>query len=230
MAKKLLSLILAMVLSVSVLAACGSNKNTEEDTTITTLADGKTEVTTQASATDTNDTGDDLYIYADIDALTDIEKADDFALQVCDTRIETDITDTITLAGNDAIIARVQNLTEKEIYRFKMLVFCTDKEGKGTALGTLSNLSGVMTGIENENLKYSKAVYFMSTDSADLAANSIGEYMIQCDSSKIETVNVLVYSYIDSSGREFVNKNYTQWLANTYEGIEIPTSSVASID
>lgn len=226
MYKKLLCFLIIGVLSVSVLAACGAENNVEENPTVTTVADANTEVTTQIETTDVSN-NDNLYVYADTEALTAIEQADDFSLQVSDTRIETDVTDEVTLNGNDAIIARVQNLTDKEIFSFKMLVFGTDANGKGTSLGTLSNLSGVMTGIENDKLKYSNAVYFMSAESADLAANSSAEYMIQCDSSKIETVNILVYSYIDSSGREFVNENYTEWLGNTYEGIEIPTSSVA---
>ena len=215
MAKKLLCLILAVVLSVSVLAACGDNSdNTDGSTKVTA------EKATDASAQN-NTNG--VYVYADVDAMTAVEQeqADDFALQVVDKRIEKDYYtgETASLGGKDAIIFKIQNPTDKEMFRFKMLVFCTDENGKGTNLGMLNNLSSVVLGNEIKDVKYSNAVTYMSADSADLAANSSLEYAIRCDSSRINTVNIIVYSYIDESGKEFINPACKQWLEKTYEGM-----------
>jgi len=241
MCKKILCLLMVALLSVSVLAACGDDKDSDKKSPITIVADNEqkestTEDTTASKAVEviapttqpkTEAPANDNYIYADIDAMTAIEDLDSFDIIVKEKSIVKGMYDDgapgVDFDGEDGIAFELQNNTGTDVDDIVILVFCTDGNGKGTGLGSLTSASNIHFGSDDDTIKYSNHVQFMGTDDAELSAYNSKEYSIQCDAFGINKVNAIVYSYVDADGNTVYNQNCRDWLAKSYEGYEIKT-------
>lgn len=164
-------------------------------------------------------------VYADLDALNEIEENDDFAITIVDREIIRDAYTEPSAAfeGSDAIVFNVKNNTGEFINEIDFLLFPTNGFGEGVSVDLLSFSSNIYFG---EMDSFSDKVQLLSTEDAEMEAGEDEKFAVQCDASRIVNMNAIVYSYIDSNGEEVINENVYEWLLNTQEGYLIETYSV----
>ena len=185
MFKKLLVMFLIASLCVG-LVACGSKEPTE----------GKENTESAASTVSANEAESKAEETAkekgiDIDALRQVEAADNFAISVTSAEGVKDAYNdgTISLNGNDGIILKVKNGTNAKVQKITVLILCTDENNKGCDLGGLSSFNYNSVVVGNKLVSYSNHVKTMGTETADLNAGEEKD--------------------------EVINENYENWLAKT---------------
>jgi hypothetical protein len=122
----------------------------------------------------------------------------------------------VDINGEDAVVIKLKNNTSSTIQKFTILVLFTDENRKGCKMGLFQDISNSYI-IDGKVVSYSNCVEVMGTESANLKSGTEEAYAVQCDMKCFENVNVIVYSYVDSTGKEIVNENYEEWLKNTSE-------------
>ncbi len=219
-----------LIVCVIMLAGCGSPEellsvlNTTAAPETLAVTEAETEPDTVPETAVGTYAKEDGRVYADLDALNEIEKNDNFAITIVEREIFRDAykgTEAV-FDGEDAIVFDVVNNSDELINNIKFLLFPTNGRGEGVSIDKLS----FSTDFLGDDDYYSDKVQVLSTENADLASGSTEQFAVQCDASKIVNMNAIVYSYVDSNGEEIINENIYDWLVNTQEGYQIKTYTV----
>lgn len=150
------------------------------------------------------------YEVIDTEMLKAIEASDRFSVRVIkQEKVKNALGTGASVEGNDAFVFTVENESGKKITSVSLLVLATDKNGEGY------NFLGNYVNPQLTDMRYSAAVRAVGFDIELKNGEVCDDFVLRCSFDAVENMNVIVYSYTDADGNEFVNAQSQLWLANT---------------
>jgi hypothetical protein len=210
--KKILALLLVLSLAFSFVAYGGDKKSddAEETEKKTTEKVENTEPSTEPVTEP-----EKVEPKVDLTALSAVEKQDTFPVSIKEVKFapgaNDDGSNVVSLDGEDAVVVTLANNTGVTITSITVFFLCTDKDGKTTIPGGLA--SAPIIG----DLPCSKNLMTVTWGSQNLKTGTELVGGIRCNLNRFENMNLIVYSYTDSNGKEVINENIYNWLPLTLE-------------
>ena len=210
--KKIIAFLLVFTLAFS-LVACGDKTEKETETEKETKTTEAVETTEPSTEPVTEP--EKVEPKVDIAALSAIEKQDTFPVSIKEVKFAPDAYrdgNIVSLNGDDAVVVTLANNTGVTITSVSVFFLCTDKDGKATFHSGFNS-----TPIVIGDLSYSKKLMTATWGSQNLKTGTELVGGIRCDLDDFENMNIIVYSYTDSNGKEVINENIYNWLPLTLE-------------